>query len=340
LDGQEDAVSDAMAALAGAALSWAHSDPAMLPAIPAELPQAAALSALDQALWDIAARRRGVALSQALGGARRDTVKVYANINRRTRERSPAAFAASARAAVEAGHDAVKLAPFDEVDVGACRAGRYDLLGPGLDRIAAVRAAIGPSIGLMVDCHWRLDPAAADHMIGAAGELGVRWIECPLPETPENIAAIVRLRGVANRNGMVLAGLETAIGLAGFMPFIRAGAYDVIMPDIKYVGGLAEFARLADEVRGAGIGFSPHNPSGPVSQVASLHFCAATAEDCVLETQFDETRLFGALVGNARHGTTHGRMPVPPGPGLGLELDREALGPRLVMDWKREADSR
>src|SRR6185312_14082862 len=102
------------------------------------LAEAAFLSAVDQALHDIAARREGKRLVDHLGGARRERVPLYANINRRTVDRSPAGFADSARLALESGFTAFKLAPFDEVDDAARRGGRtVEAMRPALARIAA-----------------------------------------------------------------------------------------------------------------------------------------------------------------------------------------------------------
>jgi galactonate dehydratase len=333
LAGDEAAVADAVARTAPLAFSLPDAAPAHLPTDrPADLPQAAARSALDQALWDISAQRRGIALAQALGGERRTRIPVYANINRRTRDRTPAGFARSARAAIAAGHDAIKLAPFDEVYPGA----NADTLAPGLARIAAVRDAIGPGARLMIDCHWRLTPQNAERVIAAAAELGVGWIECPLPETPEMEPAIAKLRAAANRHDILLAGLETGIGVAAFAPYLRAGAYDVMMPDLKYMGGLAEVLRLAEALRAAGIGFSPHNPSGPVCHAASLHLCAVVPELHSLEIQFDETPLFAELIDADLHRVTGGTIAVPAGPGLGVALQQDVLARHQARQWRAD----
>ena len=139
------------------------------PALPApnSLVDAAGVSALDQALWDIKGRRDGRRVADLLGGTRRTSIPVYANINRRTLDRSPEGFASSARDALAAGFSAFKIAPFDEAMPGENKA---DSVAPGLARIAAVRAAVGQDRALMVDCHWRLNEALAETVIRAAIE--------------------------------------------------------------------------------------------------------------------------------------------------------------------------
>ena len=328
LNGGDEAVLQALRALSAPLFALAHAAPAALPA-PQGLAQAAAVSALDQALWDIAARRDGVSVAQALGGERRDAIPLYANINRRTRDRRPEGFAASARDALAAGYDAVKIAPFDEVAPDAARI--PGALAPGLARIDAVRAAIGPDRALLVDCHWRLDEDETAEVIRQGEAQRLYWVECPLPETDANLPALRRLRGLANARGIRLAGCELGIGQQGFAPFLQAGAYDAMMPDAKYVGGLAEMLRLADQFAEAGVAFSPHNPTGPVCHAASLQICAAAGVTDRLEVQFDETPLFGQLVGGALPGASAGSSVLPAGPGLGAGLGADVLA-RLRVD--------
>ncbi len=318
LNGEEAAVLDAVRALSGGLFERAIAEPIDWPA-PATLAQAAAVSAVDQALWDIAAQRRGVSVAAALGGVRRQSVPLYANINRRTRDRSPAGFAASARDAIAAGYEAFKIAPFDEVTPPD--APRVEgALDAGLERIAATRAAIGPARDLLVDCHWRFDEAEAETVIRAGEAQRLYWVECPLPETEANLPALKRLRALANARGIRLAGCELAIGQAGFAPFLRAGTYDAMMPDAKYVGGLAEMMRVADAFAAAGVAFSPHNPTGPICHAASLQVCAAAGSVDRLEVQFDETDHFAALVDDALPHAAAGVSALPARPGLGASL--------------------
>ena len=63
-------------------------------------------------------------------------------------------------------------------------------------------------------------------------------------------------------------------GLEGFRPFLEAGIYDVIMPDVKYAGGLRELLRIGEFAAGLGVACSPHNPSGPIAHAHSLHLSA------------------------------------------------------------------
>ena len=113
--------------------------PIKLGAVPTDLVQAAAYSAVEQALWDLSARNAGRSIAELLGGARRERVPLYANINRGTTDRSPAGFAARAAEAAALGFGAIKIAPFDNMNEGYARiaaaadaiAGRAELDGHG-----------------------------------------------------------------------------------------------------------------------------------------------------------------------------------------------------------------
>src|SRR5579864_3408393 len=192
----------------------------------ANLAEAAVVSSLDQAAWDAVSRERGERLADALvtdaSPATRDRrVKLYANINRCTLDRSPAGFAASARAAISVGHGAIKVAPFDEATPDVRRSGGLlNAVAAGIERIRAVRSSVGKEARLMVDCHWRLDVEATRRLVGIAAELDLYWIECPLPETAEHVEDLRALRAYANARGVRLAGCEQMTRREGFAPFL------------------------------------------------------------------------------------------------------------------------
>lgn len=279
-----------------------------------------AISALEQALWDARGRRLGRCVADLLG-ARTEAPRLYANINRSIEDRSPEGFAAKAAAAVGAGFGAVKIAPFDGLNWTAGHdGGQEPLYAAGLARIAATRGAIGPEVSLMVDCHWRFDPATAERLIGDVAPFGLYWLECPVPERPASIPAVAALRGLCAARGMLLAGLESLNGLGAFLPWLEAGALDVIMPDVKYAGGLGECRLIARAAELHGVICSPHNPTGPVCHAASLHLAAGLANCPILEHQYDETPLFHEIAGGAFPALRGGRAGLPEGPGLGIEL--------------------
>jgi len=294
------------------------------------LPDFAVVSALDLAVHDLRAQGAGTSLARLLGGKRRESVKVYANVNRGTVLRTPEAFAERAARAVADGFRAIKIAPFDGVELYGEPDRKADpaRIDAALARIAAVRGAVGASVDLMVDCHWRLNRAAAESVVRAIEPYRLYWLECPVPETPEMLETIRALRAALNGRGVRLAGCEEMSMVRGFLPFLEAGAYDVMMPDVKYVGGVEEMLAVAEALARRGVGFSPHNPSGPVCHAASLQIGSAVAGFELLEMQYAETPLFDELVAGALPKVADGQLRAPDAPGLGVRLD-QALVQRL-----------
>jgi galactonate dehydratase len=293
--------------------------------------EAAAISAIDQALWDVMAQVRGVALAKALGEPLRTRIDLYANINRGTRDRSPAGFSARAIEAVMSGFDAIKIAPFDDVqpeDTDKTDAAKK--LWRGLGRIAAVREAVGPRVRLLVDCHWRLTEASAHDVLREVESLKLYWLECPVLEEIANFPALRRLRSRANAMGVRLAGCEMMIGRQGFQPFLDAGVYDVIMPDVKYAGGVRELGRIAQAAVSQGVACSPHNPSGPIAHAHSLHVSAHLPLLPFLEIQYGESPLFFDFIDGSFPHPRLGHSDLPHRTGLGVGLGGTALRERLI----------
>jgi galactonate dehydratase len=290
------------------------------------LPRAAYSSAIMQCFSDIVARSRGVSLAESLGGIKRTFVGMYANINRRTTVRSPMGFVESALLAQRSGYTAFKLAPFDEVRPNQSQREMREAMTTGLDRIQAVVDAVESGSRVMVDCHWRFNFKGAQDLIKASESLNLYWIECPIVEELASIPDLILLRDQANRLGVRLAGLEMNIRRSGFQPYLDAGAYDVMMPDIKYAGGPTELLRISETFENFGVDFSPHNPTGPICHAASIQVCAAATKVDLLEHQFDETVYFDELVGGDLPTVAEGGVAIKSG-GVGVDVafDNEVL---------------
>lgn len=283
-------------------------------------------SALDQALWDLKGQREGKPVWQLLGPTQRRLIPLYANINRRTVDRRPEGFAASARHAAAVGFTRFKVAPFDNLTPAtANEESGKPLIEAGIARVAAVREAAGPAARVMVDCHWRFTEASAERAIERLAELDVDWFECPIPEGASTIPAIARLRKRANAAGMELAGLEMSTSPAELMPFLDGGCYDVVMPDIKYIGGFAGMLQAGTLCKRYNVGCAPHNPTGPFCHGASLHASAALDGFDLLEHQYDESSLFDRLVGGRLPDHARDASELPTSPGLGIALDPDLI---------------
>lgn len=292
----------------------------LIPHAPGGLVAHAVLSAFEQALWDLAGQAAGQPIHAMLGGALRPSVPLYANINRGANPRTPEGFAAAAMRAVAEGFRAVKLAPFEPfVWEDAADAAMRAAYEQGLARIAAVRAAVGREVDIMVDAHWRFSPGGAARLVQDVAPFGLFWLECPVSEA--NHPAIRRLRSLANDRGMRLAGAESLAGLGAYRALIEAGCYDVLMPDIKYAGGHEEIRRIAALAQTAGVEIAPHNPTGPICHAHSVHLCATIPNLLPLEVQFGETDRFFTLVGGHDLRFARGAATLPETPGLGSMID-------------------
>src|SRR4029434_601646 len=126
-----------------------------------------------------------------------------------------------------------------------------------------------------VDCHWRFDAARAEALIRTLRDIAPYWIECPISEHPAQFAAIARLRSIAHECGTRLAGGEAIVAIEQAESMCAAELYDVLMPDIKYAGGYRGMMARSRVCATNGVAFSPHNPSGSIAHIASVHLCAA-----------------------------------------------------------------
>ena len=295
-----------------------------IPHSPGGLVAHAVRSAIGQSLVDLEARRSGLAIAAFLAASPRRAIPAYANINRSVSERTPMGFASAARRAVAAGYRAVKLAPFDGVIAEDAGTTPIDArIRAGIDRVFAVRDALGAEAAVMVDCHWRFDEERAASLFNDLAPAMPFWVECPISEHSSNFAAIARLTRLAHELGMRTAGGEMIAGADQAEAMCAAGLYDVLMPDIKYAGGYRGMLEIAWICARNGKEFSPHNPTGPIAHLASIHLCAASPTLKWLEHQWDESPLFDSLVGAAPAPLADGAFVVPSGPGLGATVDRE-----------------
>ena len=287
-----------------------------------DLAQATALSSLRTSVSIIQAVEEGRTLTERLGGEKRGSVQLYANINRGlfATSRTPADFTKAAERAVGEGFRAVKCAPFDEVAPGddsdeAVRQARF-----GIQRVAAVREAVGLDVTLMVDCHGRFDVESAVVVAEELAELGVDWFEEPVRpnEHPADSARI------AARVSMTVAGGEMGYGEEVFADLIERKAVEVIMPDVMFCGGAAVAARSGRAAIINGGGVSLHSPSGPVSLLTGGHVTASIPGAMALEHAVHETEWRADLLTPAER-VEDGCLHLPSAAGLGAELDWEFL---------------
>ena len=289
------------------------------------LVSATAYSAIEQALWDIVGKSLDVPTYTLFGGKVRDSLQVYANVNRATKSRTPAGFAAAALAAVGEGFRAVKAAPFDGFpSPGSPAAAIETAVEAGIASVAAMRDAVGPDVELMVDCHSFFDVALAERVAHRLEPYRLAWYEEPVP--PEKVE---ETREIRRRIKQPMAGGEILFGVAGFTPLIRDQTVHVIMPDVKHCGGLLELTRIAAAAETDGVSVAPHNPSGPVSTAASVQVCAVLKNVRLLEFQWGEVA-WRADILDPPERFESGAIRVTDRPGFGVELNEKVVRAHIM----------
>ena len=275
-----------------------------------------ALSAIEQALWDILGKSLNTPIHVLLGGSCREKIRLYANINRATTNRTPEGFAKNALAAVEQGFDAVKLAPFDGLNPGVDSANDAQL---GIACMRAVRDAIGPNPDLLVDCHSRFSVKGALEVADALRDLDLFWFEQPVPESNMEGCMIVK-----EECGLRVAGGEGRSLRQGFTEVFEKNSMHIIMPDVKIIGGIGELKKVADMAAAWGIPTAPHGPSSPVTIAAGVETMLSHSEFLILEYGWGEVSWRNELI--LPHETIcHGYIHSHNQPGLGIELNPEIL---------------
>ena len=316
-----DALADMVAALRGADLSGEAEVEALLSLTRDRLRRdavlATAVSALRTAVAQLDAARARVGLHRFLGAGPTAGVELYANVNRALRaDRTPAGFARAAERAVREGFTTVKCAPFDEVDASMPPARMLRQAEPGLQRVRAVRRAIGPTARLLVDCHSRFSVDAAPAVAGELAAVDVGWFEEPVQPT----SAVSELAAIARRVSIPVAGGESGYGVEFFERLLDERAAAIVMPDVKHCGGVVEAVRTGRSAIGRGGGCSLHSPAGPISLLAGGHVTAAVDGALPLEHAVHEVDWRADLIEPAER-IAAGRLRLPAAAGLGAALN-------------------
>ena len=289
-----------------------------------------ALSGLEQALWDILAQALGVPLHALFGGAVRERLRLYANINRHVQDRSPAGFARAARQAVDEGFTAIKMAPFDEMrHPYRYRTGPHADWRPGVARVRAVRRAIGDEIELAVDCHSRMEVSQAVIVGQELADADLFWYEEPVAHTDA-----AGLAAVAARVPQPIASAESVFGIENFRPFTAERSVDVIMPDVKHCGGILELNEIAAAARMSQVLVAPHNPAGPLSTAATAQAAATWPNFYILEYAWGEVDWRSDLLTPPER-IEEGHLLLSQEPGLGHRLN-----PQVVESYRGAGASR
>ncbi len=270
-----------------------------------------ALSGVDIALWDIIGKATGEPIHRLLGGAYRDRIKVYASGVPATKaargEADHARMLAAAQSAVDRGFLGLKMA------IGS---------GPEADvaSVRAVRELVGPRMAIFADAAGNYDVGKAVTVGRELETLGVGFLEAPLPhEFIDGYAEVARALAIPIANDVITTRYQV-------LDYLRKSALDIVQPDVCRTGGITELKRISVLTDAFGVGFTPHVSIGSaIHFVASAHCAAAAPNLHQMEYWFGQNPLGDALLREPALELVDGYLPVPQGPGLGIEIDEEAV---------------
>ena len=268
------------------------------------------LSGFDIACHDLMGKATGRPLHKLLGGARRDRVRAYASTLFRP---TPEAMRRACEFYLSRGFTAVKFG--------------WGVFGQNRKQdialVAAAREALGPDVALLVDPGWMLNRSAYDaiELCRALEPYDIFWLEDFLhPECYDGYAK-VKAAGVKTR---IAAGEQEATAW-GFRELIGRGGIDVAQPDLTRCGGFTQARKIAWEAEHAGVDVCPHAWLTDLLTAASLHFNAVLPRSLFLEYNVCENPMLREIIRNPVRMDADGFIPVPQGPGLGIEVDDKAV---------------
>jgi galactonate dehydratase len=278
-----------------------------------------ALSGVEQALWDIAGKASGLPVYAMLGGPTRERIRMYAGAGGATPEEA----AASARACVARGFTAIKTG------VAGGRPARIVESMAFVERVeatfAAMREAVGKEVDIAIDFHGAISPQTAAMLIKALEPYQPMFIEEPVQ--CQNVDVLADL---ARRTHIPIATGERLYTKWGFREILDKRAASVLQPDLSHAGGIMECRIIAGMAETCYAGMAPHCPLGPMALAACLQLDAAIPNFVAQEhVTLGDGYLKRPFV------LRNGYVELPTGPGLGIELDDDALADKITDEpWR------
>jgi galactonate dehydratase len=272
-----------------------------------------ALSGIDMALWDIKGKALGVPVYELLGGPTRSKVRLYAHASK----------VADLKKGLAAGFTAFKTNPafrrryprYIETPAGVQHA---------VEQFAALRKAAGDDVDIAIDFHGKVSPALAKVLIKGLEPHQPMFVEEPINCQNHDLMA-----EIARGTHLPIATGERVFTKWGFLEVLQKKAATVLQPDLCHAGGITEVRLIAGLAEAHYATIAPHNPLGPISLAAGLQLAAS-----IPNFLCQEHRTLGD--GYLKHPFVlhKGFVHVPTGPGLGIELDDEAVAKKIGHSWR------
>ena len=282
-----------------------------------------AMSGIEQAMWDIKGKYYNCPVYEMLGGKCRDKIRMYTHLKTAgvAGEFPIESMLKLADERLAKGYTALKysiIPPIKTID-------NPENTAKHIERFAKIREYIGNSVDLAIDFHGRVSPAMANILIEQLKPYNPMFIEEPC--LPENVDC---MRDIANKTTVPIAAGERLFGKWEYRQFIEKRAVSIIQPDLCHVGGIFEGRKLAAMMEMYYGSVAPHNPLGPISLAACLQLDTCTPNFLVQEHpgNADGSDLGVGYI-KEPFVIKNGYIDVPTKPGLGIELDEEALKDKI-----------
>ncbi len=276
-----------------------------------------ALSGIDQALWDIKGKVFNAPVYQLMGGACRDSIRIYSWIG----GDRPADTGAAAKERKDAGFSAIKMNATEELQM----IDSYEKVDAVLARVAAIRESCGKYFGIAIDFHGRVHKPMAKILAKKLEEFDPMFIEEPV--LCENMEVFKEIAACCN---IPIATGERLFSRYDFKRLLQAGGVDIIQPDLSHAGGITEVKKIASMAEAYDVALAPHCPLGPIALSACLQV-DATSYNAVIQEQsigihYNVGKEVLDYAMNKEDFTfVDGYIKMPTKPGLGVEVNKELV---------------
>ncbi len=276
-----------------------------------------ALSGVEHALWDLAGKAADMPVYEMLGGPTRNRIRMYKGTGGGT----PDEAAAAVRERIDQGFTAIKTGP------QGGRAARIVETPAFVDNVvetfAAMREAGGRDFDIAIDFHGAVSPQTAGILIKALEPYQPMFVEEPIQcQDVEGMAELAR------KTHLPIATGERIFTKWGFRQVLEKRAATIVQPDLSHAGGIFETRLIAGMAESYYAAVAPHCPLGPISLAACIQLDASIPNFLAQEhTTFGEGYLKNPFI------FKDGYVELPTGPGLGIELDEDAMENKIDHDW-------
>jgi galactonate dehydratase len=287
-----------------------------------------AIAGIDQALWDIKGKLYQQPVYELLGGAVREKIRVYSWIG----GDRPADVGMAAKERQDSGFTAIKMNACEEM----AYIDTFGKVSTIVERVGAVREAVGNDFGIAVDFHGRIHKAMAKVVAKELEQFHLLFIEEPvLSEHNE------ALRDIAMHTTIPIATGERMYSRWDYKKILQEGYVDIVQPDLSHAGGISEGRKIAAMAEAYDVAVAPHCPLGPIALAASLQLDSCTPNVFIQEQSLGihynkGNDLLDYLIDPAVFRYENGFVAVPTGAGLGVQVNEDIVreAAKVGHNWK------